>query len=107
MLSSCLEISSFRIDEPLTIASARADNFLVLKTNRIDEPLTIASARADNFLVLRAHRIDEPLVTESQIVCGVASGYYLKIEPDVIWLNPENNFNVDVLVKSNTDWIIE
>ena len=33
------------------------------------------------------------------------SGYYLEIEPDTIWVYPD--FEQDVHVYSNTDWIVE
>lgn len=101
-----MHIESKRIDGVLRIVSGRREIELSLITVRIDESLNVVSSVKSDTLKGLSCRKDVPLSICSQVVCS-SEGYYLKIEPEVIWLTPENNFNEDVLVKANTNWTIE
>lgn len=55
----------------------------------------------------RAHRVGlAPTFLFSQI-CKTSSKFYLKVEPELIWLTEDNNFSQDVEVRSNVEWTIE
>jgi hypothetical protein len=47
------------------------------------------------------------LVGRVGIICTIAEDNYLFVEPaDVVWLTPENAFENELSVYSNTDWNI-
>ena len=106
MANTCMHIESKRIDDGVQIITERLEIKFSLITERIDESLNVVSSVKSDTLKGLSCRKDVPLSICSQVVCS-SEGYYLKIEPEVIWLTPKNNFNEDVLVKANTNWTIE
>jgi hypothetical protein len=104
MSEQCLHIQSRRIDDGLSISSARADEALRIISARACQGMRATSDRVDMPLVLVSARKDQPLSIRSSVVCEIATGNYLYVMPEVIWLLPDS---ADVEVRSNVDWRIE
>lgn len=107
MAEPCIIAISYRADEPLVTSSTIDYEPLVASSVKMDEAIAALSARYDTPIIVASARHDEPLVAYSSMICTVASGYYLKVEPEVIWLIEANDFEEDILVKSNVTWTIE
>lgn len=104
---TCLHIHSSRVDDVLKLKSSDKFQALSLNSRRSDEPLQVCSSRSDERLIVETHRTDEALVIRSSQVCVIGVRSYLRVEPRVIWLLPENDFRMAVTVESNTNWTIE
>ena len=50
-------------------------------------------------------RKGDKLSIDCSLVCKVARDFYLRVEPEIVWLTPD--MGVDVQVWSNTNWYIE
>lgn len=104
MDGQCLHIRSHRSDDALHVISTRADGALIISSVLVGHGMCIVSLRVDQPLSLRGARADQPLKIRSSVVCEVPTGYYLYVEPEVIWLLPDS---ADVDVRSNVTWEIE
>lgn len=104
MEGQCLHITSHRSDDHLFISSERADGILRIVSARVGQDMHATSDRVDMPLVLAGSRKDQQLSIRSSVVCEVATGYYLHVIPEVIWLLPDS---ADVEVRSNVTWEIE
>lgn len=104
MDGQCLHIRSHRSDDALHVSSTRVDSALSISSTLVDQDICIVSLRVDESLVLKGARADQPLKIRSSVVCEVATGYYLHVIPEVIWLLPDS---ADVEVRSNVTWEIE
>lgn len=78
-----------------------------IEVKRIGDPISVSAERHGEGLSFSAKRIGEPLKFRCGLVCTIPQTRYLKVEPQTVWLLPENAFSADVVVYSNVTWRIE
>lgn len=72
------------------------------------ESIILSISRIGQSPVVTTADIGEKLKVRCGLVCSVSDTHkYLEVEPDIIWLIPENGFSQDVVVYSNVEWVIE
>lgn len=87
--------------------SRRALDLLVAGSSRIHAPIVANSARMLEPISANSARVNGPAKMRSGLICTLSEAKYLKVEPQTIWLLPENNFNAEIVVYSNVTWRIE
>lgn len=107
MQNTCIEISVRRIGGILSIGSERLGEGMSFRTEREGRAMEVEAARASSMLSFGSERIGTPLEFRCGLVCTVGQARYLKVEPQTVWLLPENAFSADVVVYSNVTWRIE
>lgn len=75
-----------------------------IAVGRVGETLSFKSARCGDGMSFTAERHGTPLSFKCGLVCSVGSEFYLRVEPEVIWLLPDS---ADVVVYSNVTWTVE
>lgn len=53
---------------------------------------------------IKVRNVEKKMRVKCGLVCTLNTIKHLNIEPDVLWLMPENNFYGDVVVYSNVEW---
>jgi hypothetical protein len=56
---------------------------------------------------IEAKRTGAQMRFSAGLVCSLSMGLHLRVEPEYIWLLPENDFSEDVVVYANVSWTIE
>ncbi|MBQ5844256.1 MAG: hypothetical protein IIW52_05315 [Alistipes sp.] len=51
--------------------------------------------------------IGEPIRASVSEICDIPQDFFLQVSPNIVWLTPDNNFESEFKVKSNTKWVIE
>lgn len=66
-----------------------------------------SAERRGTVILATMERIGKPVEFRCGLVCSVSDDFYLNVEPEYIWLLPENDFSEDVVIYSNVRWTIE
>lgn len=81
---------------------------LLVTASRIGEGINAIAERIGNGIIPYATRIGEGLKVTCGLVCTVNESIkILEVQPDVIWLTPENGWSADINIISNVEWFIE
>lgn len=104
MSSTCIDIAVKRIGGILSFEPERLGKDLSFLVERKNAPMAANVKRICEAIALGVGRQGEPLSFRCGIVCSVKSDFYLRVDPDVIWLLPDS---ADVAVYSNVTWTIE
>lgn len=72
--------------------------------SRVGVPLITEASRVGAVMAAASSRVGKPMAVSCSLVCAVHNDNYLRVTPDVIWLDPND---ATVFVESNVDWIIE
>ncbi len=107
MHNTCIDIEVRRVGEPLAFGSRRLGEGLGISALRVNEPLQLQTARQSEPLAFATSRNGNPLEFRCGLVCTLSQANYLRVEPQTIWLLPENDFSADVVVYANVTWRIE
>lgn len=77
---------------------------IIVSASRVGYPAEVSVSRLGIPLVATASRVGKTMEVSARLVCTINSEFYLRVSPDVIWLDPND---ANVLVESNVNWIIE
>ena len=70
--------------------------------------LNVAVAKVASIFNIATSDISERMQVKYSVVCDVPNGgYFLFVEPEIVWLTESNGYEVDMQVKSNVDWTID
>lgn len=61
-------------------------------------------SRVGDGLDFQVSRVNSGLEFRVGVVCSVSDVSYLNVQPEYVWLMPENNFTDEVVVYSNVVW---
>lgn len=75
-----------------------------VEASRIGIPAEVSASRVGVPFVATASRNGKPMQVSARLVCTINGEFYLRVSPDVIWLDPND---ATVFVESNVNWIIE
>lgn len=110
-MNSCIDISVSRVSPAISIDALKRINpaISIDASKRINPAISIdASKRINPAISIDASkRIDNPIEIRCGLVCSIASDFYLEVQPESIWLIPDNGFSQDVVVYANVSWVIE
>lgn len=103
----CLLVTASRIGGGLSISADAINKRLLMSANRIGEGLDVSASRIGG-VSASAYRIGEGLKITCGLVCTVNESIkILEVQPDIIFLTPENGWSADINIISNVEWIIE
>lgn len=74
-----------------------------VEASRIGIPAEVSASRVGVPIVASASRVGKPMEVSASLVCTINGDFYLRVSPDVIWLDPND---ATVYVESNDNWII-
>lgn len=77
---------------------------IIVSVERVGEPMEVSADRIGSPMEVAAHRIGKPMEVSARLVCTINGEFYMRVSPDVIWLDPND---ATVFVESNVNWIIE
>ena len=75
-----------------------------VEASRIGIPAEVTASRVGFPIVATASRIGKPMEVSAGLVCTINGDFYLRVSPDIVWLNPND---ATFFVESNVNWIIE
>ena len=78
-----------------------------IELRRIGSPISVSAQRYGDIPALTASRLGKPLEFRCGLVCTIDQTRYLRVEPEMVWLLPDNGFSQDVVVYSNVFWTID
>lgn len=104
MSNTCIDIAVKRIGDALSFESSRLGEGVSFDVDRLGGPIGFLTRRSGDVLAFGTQRKGEPLSFRCGIVCSVGSDFYLRVEPEAIWLLPDS---AEVAVYSNVTWYIE
>lgn len=70
--------------------------------------LNVAVTKVASIFNIATSDISERMQVKYSVVCDVPNGgYFLFVEPEIVWLTEANDWSHDFDVKSNVDWVID
>lgn len=103
----CLLVTASRIGEGLKICADAINEGLLMSAHRIGDGLDVLANRIGE-VSASAYRIGDGLKVTCGLVCTVNESIkILEVQPEVIFLTPENGWSADVNIISNVEWIID
>lgn len=103
-----IKASVLNVTEHITVKVSLLQDFpIIAEVNNVSDPIivNIHTALSSEITIIE---VSKRLNIYCSLVCAVTEvPPYIEISQEIIWLIPENDFSEDVLVQSNTDWIIE
>lgn len=70
--------------------------------------LNVAVTKVASIFNIATSDISERMQVKYSVVCDVPNGgYFLFVEPEIVWLTEANDWSHDFVVKSNVDWTID
>lgn len=101
---SCIVLSAQRVGKPLECSSERIGEALDAYAYRIDMSMSVDASRMGEAMSFGVARVGKPMEVSASLVCEVNGEFYLRVSPEIIWLDPND---ATVYVESNVNWIIE
>lgn len=100
---ACLNINISRVLTPSIKATmSRVGGFSALSR------LNVAVTKVASIFNIATSDISERMQVKYSVVCDVPNGgYFLFVEPEIVWLTEANGWSQDFVVKSNVDWTID
>lgn len=74
-----------------------------VEARRIGIPAEVSASRVGVPMSVSSRRSGEPMQVSASLVCTINGDFYLRVSPEVIWLDPND---ATVYVESNDRWII-
>lgn len=102
----CIELTISRVGEAMSSMTARLGEVARFSVAVPSIPLKVLSSRLDE-MEYSTSRADEQMIFTCGLVCSTSEAFFLNVEPEYIWLLPENDFSEDVVVYANVSWTIE
>lgn len=104
---SCIEISLRRQGKPMSFEAVLHGKDMEFSASKVIIPVGFSAERKGAKLTASIERKSKPVEFRCGLVCSVSDAFYLNVEPEFIWLLPENDFSEDVVIYSNVTWTIE
>lgn len=104
---SCIEISLRRKGTPMSFEAVLHGDGMSFDAEQVGNAMGFSAERRGKDFTATLTRKGSPVEFRCGLVCTLRETFYLKVEPEMIWLLPENNFSEDVVVYSNVTWTIE
>lgn len=101
---SCILVAAYRVGNPMTMSADRIGNPIEVDAHRIGAPIEVDAHRIGAPIKVDARRIGTPMEITARLVCTINGEFYVRVSPDVIWLNPND---ATVYIESNVNWLIE
>lgn len=101
---SCIEVFVERVGKPMEVSADRIGSPMAVAAHRIGIPAEVTASRVGFPFVATASRVGKPIEVSARLVCTINGEFYMRVSPEVIWLNPND---ATVFVESNVNWIIE
>lgn len=107
MSNSCINVSASRIGQGIAVRALRKGDGIKFATSRLGKGISIHAERVGSDMSVNARRIGSGINFRCGLICTVGEAAYLNVEPENIWLLPDNGFEAEVVVYSNVTWVIE
>ena len=77
---------------------------IIVSVERVGKPMEVSADRIGSPMEVSASRIGKPMEVSARLVCTINSEFYLRVSPDIVWLDPND---ATFFVESNVNWRIE
>lgn len=113
---ACLNINISRVLSPIKATMSRVGELDAFVTTFYDmsvavtalSRLNVAVTKVASIFNIATSDISERMQVKYSVVCDVPNGgYFLFVEPEIVWLTEDNDWSHDFVVKSNVDWTID
>lgn len=113
---ACLNINISRVLSPIKATISRVGELDAFGTTLHDirvavtalPRLNVAVTKVASIFNIATSDISERMQVKYSVVCDAPNGgYFLYVEPEIVWLTESNGYEVDMQVKSNVDWTID
>lgn len=113
---ACLNINISSVLSPIKATMSRIGELDAFVTTLHDmsvavtalSRLNVAVTKVASIFNIATSDISERMQVKYSVVCDVPNGgYFLFVEPEIVWLTESNGYEVDMQVKSNVDWTID
>ena len=113
---ACLNINISRVLSPIKATMSRVGELDAFVTTLHDMSVAVTALSRLNFAVTKVASIfnittsdiNERMQVKYSVVCDVPNGgYFLFVEPEIVWLTESNDWSHDFVVESNVDWTID
>lgn len=104
---NCLDISLRRQGTPMSFEAVLHGNNMEFSASQVGRPMGFSAERRGTVILATMERIGKPVEFRCGLVCSTSEAFFLNVEPEYIWLLPENDFSEDVVVYANVSWTIE
>lgn len=113
---ACLNINISRVLSPIKATMSRIGELDAFVTTLHDmsvavtalSRLSVAVTKVASIFNIATSDISERMQVKYSVVCDVPNGgYFLFVEPEIVWLTEANDWSHDFDVKSNVDWVID
>lgn len=79
-----------------------------ISISSLSSRLNVSVGKVDSEFDIAIAEISKRMEISYSIICDVPNGgYFLFVEPEVVWLTEANGWSQDFVVKSNVDWTID
>jgi hypothetical protein len=106
-MNGCISISASRVGSPMSFGAAAVPSDLNPSAGRYGHPMSFVTGKVGEEVRIEAKRTGAQMLFSAGLVCSLSMGLHLRVEPEYIWLLPENDFSEDVVVYANVSWTIE
>lgn len=106
-MNGCLSISASRVGSRASLSARRSGTPVTFSAKRSGLPAEIGAAVVGDPMRFASARMGKALQFSAGLVCSLSAGLHLRVEPEYVWLLPENDFSEDVVVYANVSWTIE
>lgn len=106
-MNGCISISASRVGSPMTFGAQTLPSDLNPSAGRYGRPMSFMTGKVGEEVRIEAKRTGAQMLFSAGLVCSLSMGLHLRVEPEYIWLLPENDFSEDVVVYANVSWTIE
>lgn len=106
-MNGCISMSASRVGNPMTFGAQTLPSDLNPSAGRYGRPMSFMTGKVGEEVRIEAKRTGAQMLFSAGLVCSLSMGLHLRVEPEYIWLLPENDFSEDVVVYANVSWTIE
>lgn len=101
---SCIVVSVERVGSPMIVSADMVGSPMIVSADMVSSPMIVSASRVGVPITARVSKIGKPMEISARLVCTINGEFYMRVSPDVIWLDPND---ATVYVESNVNWIIE
>ena len=113
---ACLNINISKVLSPIKATISRVQELDAFEATLHDisvavtvlPRLNVAVTKVASIFNIATSDISKRMQVKYSVVCDVPNGgYFLFVEPEIVWLTEANDWSHDFVVKSNVDWTID
>lgn len=102
----CLTVEVFPIETDVNVSCFLLDKELQVNTLQMVESVDVYCLPLKGITRPDVFPLEDQMEVSCFPICSINKDFYLRINPETIWLTYENGWSADVEINSNVQWII-